>query len=182
MKRRKALGFNFRCVVSGKYDQTTLSKVSAPTDEIWGAGVVYTQCAHILNENSNEELASVLGVLKSFGYTIEQLNGTNLHSLPNIITVQSDVHEWFTRLEIWFEKTVRNHAHTSLSHPISPPSRTTTQSDTYLPTLTITSASPDNENLPFHHRPAKVAQFSGTAEYIDGQDRVVEDLDTTWVS
>ena len=43
--------------------------------------------------------------MKSFCYAIEQLSGTNVHSLSNNITIQSDVHEWFTRLEIWFEKT-----------------------------------------------------------------------------
>ncbi len=78
----------------------------------------------------------MLAVLKSFGDDIEQLNGTNVHSLPDIITMQSDVHEWLTRLEIRFEKTVRNHAHTTLSHPNPPPSETTTQSDPSLPTLT----------------------------------------------
>ncbi len=45
-----------------------------------------------------------MAVLKPFGYTIEQLSGTKDHSLSNIITIQSDVHEWPTRLEIWFEK------------------------------------------------------------------------------
>ncbi|PBK68646.1 hypothetical protein ARMSODRAFT_184772 [Armillaria solidipes] len=35
-------------VVSGKYDQTTLSEVSAPTDEIEEAGVVCTHRARVL--------------------------------------------------------------------------------------------------------------------------------------
>ncbi|KAK0237565.1 hypothetical protein EDD85DRAFT_547989 [Armillaria nabsnona] len=60
-----------------------------------------------LNEDSsNKELPSVSVVLKSFGYAIEPLNGTNVYSLSNIITMQSDDREWFARLEIWFEKTV----------------------------------------------------------------------------
>ncbi|PBK90285.1 hypothetical protein ARMGADRAFT_934716, partial [Armillaria gallica] len=103
----------FRCVVSGKYDQTTRlhsPRFLAPTDEIWEAGVVYTVCTHCARVHVAQRrleqqggvpssLASVLAVLKSFGDVIEQLNGTNLHSLSDIITMQSDVHEWFTRLE-----------------------------------------------------------------------------------
>ncbi len=96
--------------------------------------------------------------MKSFCYAIEQLSGTNVHSLSNNITIQSDVHEWFTRLEIWFEKT-STPPYPAHSHP----------------------QASDNENLPvpsetLHATCAKVAQLSGAAENTDKQDRVVEDL------
>ncbi|PBK63985.1 hypothetical protein ARMSODRAFT_979380 [Armillaria solidipes] len=114
-------------------------KVSASTDEIGEAGMVYTQCARIalestyLNEDSsNEELASVLAVLKSFGYAIA---GTK-----------------FTRLEIWFEKTPTP-PYPKQSHPRPGPLRN--------PHLSL---------------PPEVARLSGAAEYIDKQDRVIEDL------
>lgn len=50
--------------------------------------------------------ASVLAVLKRFGYDVENLNGPEMHSLCNVMTLQKDVHEYFDRLEIWFEETV----------------------------------------------------------------------------
>ncbi|PBK83196.1 hypothetical protein ARMGADRAFT_1038002 [Armillaria gallica] len=45
----------FRYVVSSNYDKTTLSEVSAPTDEIWEAGAVYTQCVHIATESTYQQ-------------------------------------------------------------------------------------------------------------------------------
>jgi hypothetical protein len=54
--------------------------------------------------------ASVLAVLKRFGYDVESLNGPKVHSLFNVMTshgsMQKDVHEWFDRLYLWFEATV----------------------------------------------------------------------------
>ncbi|KAN0079829.1 hypothetical protein V8E55_009395 [Tylopilus felleus] len=46
--------------------------------------------------------ASVLAVLKRFGYDI---NRFNVHSLTNVISLASDVHEAFDRLELYFEAT-----------------------------------------------------------------------------
>ncbi|PBK85174.1 hypothetical protein ARMGADRAFT_1129647, partial [Armillaria gallica] len=151
----------FQCVVSGKYDQDTLSEVSAPTDEIWKAGVVYIQCAHMapestnLNDSSNKKVRAPhrLTVLKSFCYAIEQLSGN--HSLSNIITMQFDVHEWFTRLEIWFEKMPTPPYPSNLTN--SPPQ--TTRTSPFHPSL--------------HATCLKVAQFFHVAEDIDKQD---EDL------
>ncbi|KAK0237607.1 hypothetical protein EDD85DRAFT_769268, partial [Armillaria nabsnona] len=97
---------------------------------------------------------SMLAVFKSFGHGIGQLNGTNVYSLS--MTIQSDVHEWFARLGIRFENIGRINLI---------PSQTITHSP-YLPFLRDTS------------RPApKVAHVLGAAEYINKQDRVVEDLE-----
>ena len=51
--------------------------------------------------------ASVLAVLKRFGYDIDNLNGPKVHSLYNVMTMEKNVHDWFDRLEMWFEATVR---------------------------------------------------------------------------
>lgn len=51
-------------------------------------------------------LASVLAVLKSFGYPVESLNGPKVHSLYNVMTMSKDAHDWFDRLIMWFEATV----------------------------------------------------------------------------
>ncbi|KAK0435631.1 hypothetical protein EV421DRAFT_1908507 [Armillaria borealis] len=133
----------FRCVVSGNYDLDTLSKVSASIDEIGEAGVV------------NEEYRRFRS-LEAMTSRLEQLNGAKVHSLFNVMTMEHNVCEWFTRLEIWFEKTdIPSAIHLSLS-----------------PEITFTT--PDSENLP--DTCAKVTQFSGAAEYIDNQDRVTENL------
>ena len=50
--------------------------------------------------------ASVLAVLRRFGYDVENLNGPKVHSLFNVMTMQKDAHEWFDRLYLWFEATV----------------------------------------------------------------------------
>jgi len=50
--------------------------------------------------------ASVLAVLKHFGYDVESLNGPEVHSLFNVMTMEKNVHDWFDRLHLWFEATV----------------------------------------------------------------------------
>ncbi|KAK0435628.1 hypothetical protein EV421DRAFT_2022425 [Armillaria borealis] len=71
--------------LSSNYDQDTFSEVLAPTGEIWQAGVVYTRHARVHVPSRRLEQRGgcfLLAVLKSFGYATEQLNGTNVHSLP----------------------------------------------------------------------------------------------------
>ncbi|PBK79718.1 hypothetical protein ARMGADRAFT_1172272 [Armillaria gallica] len=85
-KAPKDLALGFRCVVSRKYDQPTLSEST------------------YLNEDSSNdsELASVSAVLKSFCYAIEQLSGTNKsgserrphHPIPrNLTPIQASDNE-----------------------------------------------------------------------------------------
>ncbi|KAK0442709.1 uncharacterized protein EV420DRAFT_1074455 [Desarmillaria tabescens] len=175
----------FRCVVTGKYHRDALSEVSASPEEIRAAGVVHTQCAHIGPEttyfdmidqdSSNKKLdyaASVLAVLKGFGYDVEQVNGTKVHSLYNVITMESNVHDWFSRLEIWFEQT-----------KVSNRYRIRSIEAFYRLPMEVTFTTPDNESLPvpsetllgLHATCAKVANFSGAAEHIDKLDCGVED-------
>ncbi|KAK0435688.1 uncharacterized protein EV420DRAFT_1592662 [Desarmillaria tabescens] len=178
----------FRCVVTGSYDHNTVEETSASTDEIGEAGTVYTRCAHIVPEStyfnvsdqgpSNTKLdyaASVLAVLKRFGYDIEQTNGTKVHSLYNVMTMEGNVHDWFDRLEIWFEKTKTPNCYKLQN--LYPKYRRRLPAE-------VTFTTPDQENLPvpsetllsLHAACAKVAHLSGAAEYIDKLDRDVEDL------
>jgi len=50
--------------------------------------------------------ASVLAVLKRFGYNVENLNGPKVHSLFNVMTMEHNVHDLFYRLYLWLEATV----------------------------------------------------------------------------
>jgi hypothetical protein len=47
-------------------------------------------------------------ILKCFGYEglPERLNGDGIHSLDNVMTLDPTIHDWFDRLEIWFEAVV----------------------------------------------------------------------------
>ncbi|SJK98957.1 uncharacterized protein ARMOST_02235 [Armillaria ostoyae] len=113
-----------------------------------------------LNEDSSNEEYWKFRSLSAITSRLEQLNGAKVHSLFNVMTMEHNVHEWFTRLEIWFEKTDI----LSAIHLYLPPE--------------ITFTTPDSENLPVPSDTcAKVTQFSGAAEYIDNQDRVIENLD-----
>lgn len=51
-------------------------------------------------------ISGVLEALKQFGYNFAQLNGANVHSLFNVMTMAPDIHDFFGRLELWFEKAV----------------------------------------------------------------------------
>lgn len=52
-------------------------------------------------------IISVLAVLQHFGYDIENLYGSKVHSLSNVMTVDMNIRSSFERLTTWFEKTVR---------------------------------------------------------------------------
>jgi len=47
-----------------------------------------------------------MAVLKHFGYDVESLNGPEVHSLVNVMTMEKNVHDWFDRLYLCFEATV----------------------------------------------------------------------------
>ena len=123
--------------MSGKYDTKAIAVDSISKNDICHFGIVHTECAHVVLEptyfdvsttrtSSNEQVrltlssaitililcqkdyaASVFAVLKRFGYDIENLNGPKVHSLYNVMTMEKNVHDWFDRLEMWFEATVR---------------------------------------------------------------------------
>lgn len=47
-------------------------------------------------------------ILKCFGYEElpERLKGNVIRSLDNVMTLDLSVHNWFDRLELWFEAVV----------------------------------------------------------------------------
>jgi hypothetical protein len=99
-------------------------------------GMVRTECAHIIPESTyfdvstmrtsssqkvrrfiflmlpelivaqRDYVASVLAALERFGYNVQNLNGSKVHSLHNVMTMEKNAHDWFDRLEMWFERTV----------------------------------------------------------------------------
>jgi len=72
-------------------------------------GGVRTECAYIVPRDrklARRIIASVLAVLKRFGYNVDNLNGEKVHSLFNVVTMEKDAQDNVNRLEIWFEKTL----------------------------------------------------------------------------
>ncbi|KAJ3752646.1 hypothetical protein EV360DRAFT_54844 [Lentinula raphanica] len=51
--------------------------------------------------------ASVLAVLKDFGYDMDKINGnTKVLSLFNVMTMELNMHDWFDHLKLYFETMV----------------------------------------------------------------------------
>ncbi|KIJ15329.1 hypothetical protein PAXINDRAFT_114990 [Paxillus involutus ATCC 200175] len=153
------------------------------TDEevLAAGGEMHSECAHIVPDSTyfnvtanspdkKDYSASVLAVLKRFGYNVDNLNGEKVHSLFNVMTMQRDVHDLFDRLELWFEKTAT-------------PNCYNVQKTILLVTpdqVTFTTPDPDKLPLPspdllaLHAACAKVAHLSGAGEYVD---RILEDME-----
>jgi len=176
-----------RCVATGKYDMQAMNLPGIDKNDIRKSGVVFTECAHIVPESTyfdvstrtgspekNAYSASVLTVLKHFGYDVESLNGPKVHSLFNVMTMQHDVHDMFDRLYLWLEATeVDNCYHV----------RCIDEDFQVAEKITLTSSDPAKLPVPspkliaLHAVCAKVAHLSGAGAYIDKLDRYADDLD-----
>ncbi|KZT08965.1 uncharacterized protein LAESUDRAFT_723269 [Laetiporus sulphureus 93-53] len=179
----------FKCVVTGKYDIEAVRIPSIDKAEIRRVRAIHTECAHIVPESTffdvsrtsspekKDYAASLLAVLKRFGYDVEKLNDAKMHSLYNVMTMQKDVREWFDRLEMWFEATTVENCYRV---------KTFDEFNEYLDipaAVTLTSSNPTTLPLPspellaLHAACAKVAHLSGAGAYIDELDGDLEDLD-----
>ncbi|KAF9233123.1 hypothetical protein BU15DRAFT_54322 [Melanogaster broomeanus] len=171
--KRKALRRdNFRCVVTGAVDVASASR--DPALRQTGLPLRTTQCAHIFPQSTNTNIsgdgsskrdyaASMWAVMTRFGYgdLPRKLNGNNVHSLENILTLEGGtIHEHFDTLQLWFERT-------GLSAP-----------------STVQFTTPDPEEFPLpsptylhiHAAYAKVAKLSGAGDYIDNLSRDLEEI------
>ncbi|KAI5999981.1 hypothetical protein EDD15DRAFT_2362512 [Pisolithus albus] len=108
----------FQCVVTKVYDRNIVMD-NKPLQEITmaGAPVGSTQCAHIFPESinpnnasdSNKEdyAATVWAVLDCFGYPNlrQELDGTSIHRLENVMTMDVTLHALFDMLLIYLTAT-----------------------------------------------------------------------------
>lgn len=140
-----------------------------------------THCAHIFPEFTDANITaryatSVWAVLDRFGYSAlrEELNGSSVNRLENVITLEPSLHSFFDSLQIWFTETeepdryklaatrdvflVQRPKYATFSTPN--PQRLPLPSPTY---------------LAIHAACAKVAHFSGAGEYIRKILRHMED-------
>ncbi|KAK1228121.1 hypothetical protein PQX77_008856 [Marasmius sp. AFHP31] len=189
-KRQALIRDGFQCVVTGLYDNSAFDEsASGRIDQEAIRDVkisVNTECTHIVPESTyfntsntpaeKDYPASLLAVLKRFGYDVDNLNGAKVHSLYNVMTTEYDVHDWFDSLNLWFEATPVVHCYHvktdsgRFPHPMAPTEITFAPSER--PELPL----PSPELLALHAACAKVAHLSGAGAYLDELDRDMEDL------
>ncbi|KAH7908572.1 hypothetical protein BJ138DRAFT_1157359 [Hygrophoropsis aurantiaca] len=166
-----------------------------------GVALVYTRCVHILSESlfqstnnrdvgnivnarearlelesNTSESVSFRSILTSFGYDhlFEELNGTNVHRLENVITLEPDLHQAFDTLEIWFTPTGDPHRY-KLEGRWLPFASQFPQYFTFTtnkPELPL----PSRNYLALHATCAKVTHLSGAGAYIDKALRDLEEI------
>ncbi|EGO01682.1 hypothetical protein SERLA73DRAFT_70852 [Serpula lacrymans var. lacrymans S7.3] len=157
------------CVVTGNYERSMVEnnqELEKMADDE-GKGLIVTNCAHIFAESTNLNIsgdqkggirhhhaASMWAVMDRFGYSQIpfDLNGSNIHRLENILT-----------LDLWFEPTG-----TPNTYKLEAPVTFTTQDTEKLPL-------PSPEYLKIHAACARVAHLSGTGEHIDKISSELED-------
>lgn len=129
--------------------------------------------------------------MERFGYRkiLEELNGSKIHCLENILTLDSSIHTFFDELKLWFEPTVGHSPHVRRAGIESFQDK----HDTYKLCATrsgyindcdttVTFTTPDPTKLPvpsrtyldIHAACCRVAHLSGGGEYIDAILRELE--------
>jgi len=174
----------YRCPVTGLYDlgsvRSGLVELPEGVDE-GDAG--YTEAAHIIPESTNHGIdkstakahqsAGVWAVLSMFSSVPEQLhdklNGSEIHRLENIITLDQSTHTAFDDLSIWFKPVTDSpniykvHTRTGtrkLAGRPLPETVTFTTTDERLPV-------PSQHYLELHALCCEVTMLSGAGEYVD---------------
>lgn len=158
---------------------------------------------HAASPQKDNATPFCLTVLQSFGYDIDRLGGAGVHSLTNVMILDSSVRGKFDELFIWFEKMVRGFCILNISssqykqvfffffenNPQDTENHYRIDSFLSLATgyrrkETVTFSSPHAETLPvpcpkllaLHAACAKATHLSGVGEYIGKHYEEMEDL------
>ncbi|KAF8900272.1 hypothetical protein CPB84DRAFT_1815431 [Gymnopilus junonius] len=177
----------YRCVVTGKYDTRSVKMIRELKEMVDldpSARRESTQCAHIFSESTNSSIepgsakyaATMWAVMHRFGYEElpDELNGSKVHRLENVMTLVPGFHMDFDQLDIWFIATKDvNKYRLEASDPSFLRS--------YPEFVTFTTSDPEKLPVPsptylaIHAACAKVAHLSGAAACIDQFYRDMED-------
>ncbi|PPQ90223.1 hypothetical protein CVT25_001764 [Psilocybe cyanescens] len=105
----------YHCVMTGTYDVflvETIQKLATMYKSDTSARLGFTQCAHIFSASTNlsmepgsakQQYASTLwAILYCFGYEnlFDELNGSKVHCLENVMTLESQFYTLFDRFDI----------------------------------------------------------------------------------
>ncbi|KAF8059914.1 hypothetical protein FPV67DRAFT_1708679 [Lyophyllum atratum] len=177
------------CVVTGKYDTRSVKMIRELKEMVDldpSARRESTQCAHIFSESTTSSIepgsakreyaATICAVMHRFGYEQlpDELNGSKVHRLENVMTLVPGFRIDFDRLDIWFTATEEINRY---KLEASDPSFLRGYPDF------VTFTTPDAEKLPvpsptylaIHAACAKVAHLSGAAACIDKFYQDMED-------
>ncbi|KAA1472924.1 hypothetical protein DENSPDRAFT_839317 [Dentipellis sp. KUC8613] len=167
----------YRCMLSKELDVKSFKSGLALDDG--SSTLVHTQCAHILDRSTNENLkdsakvdyaASVHAILDRFGgiNSIDELNGAKVHRLQNILTLGTSIHTSFDELDIWLEK-IPDGSNNSYNVKASNPSflRSLSARVEFTTPDPVRRPLPDPRYLKLHAACARIAHMSGAAQCID---------------
>ncbi|KAH0826493.1 hypothetical protein J3R83DRAFT_5497 [Lanmaoa asiatica] len=185
-KYRALLRDRWRCMVTGAPERDAPPSERDSTTKI----LIHTQCAHIIPESTffrvipkekeNSKLdysTSILAVLQRFRYNIQNFEGEHVHSLTNILTLESNVHDAFDQLQLCFEATSEENCY-EIKYFDFPPHPDVCSIVTLSSTDPANLPVPAPELLALHATCCKVAHLSGAAEHID---KIYRDADETAV-
>ncbi|KDQ54715.1 hypothetical protein JAAARDRAFT_402182 [Jaapia argillacea MUCL 33604] len=181
----------YRCVLTGAYDAASYNSMESIANivDAGGLSAAKTEAAHILPESTNpgisgenegrpkhEYAASVWAVMVRYGnvLVVDDLNGSDINRLENVMTLASDKHYMFDSLWIWLESTgVPSCYKVESTKPGFltgiPETVSFTTKDSRLPL-------PSPSYLALHAACAKVAHYSGVGAYADRMSRGLEDI------
>jgi len=182
----------YRCVVTGKYDAGSVLVIKELREKLNAdpsVDVEVTQCAHIFAQSTNQGIkpgshkrdyaATMWAVMVRFGYTKlpDDLNGSNVHRLENVMTVVPVFHLFFDQLKVWFVATnTENKYKLEAAEPFI-----LKNYPEYVTFKTPDPAKfpvPSADYLSIHAVCAKVAHLSGAGECIDKFYRDMDDSTT----
>ncbi|KAH7333911.1 hypothetical protein B0J17DRAFT_721147 [Rhizoctonia solani] len=162
-KRQALVRDNYRCVISGAVD---LNSTRSPAIDSLSVDVAYPSLTDVSNIWT---IACMFG-----GIPNEEVNGTGIHHLRNILTLETSVHTNFDNLEIWLELVLEFENRYEVKKRDHFVGRD-------LPRfVTLSSASselplPDPRYIAYHAACARVIKLSGAAEHISQVLRNVEE-------
>jgi len=135
--------------------------------------------AHILCESTNSSIepgsykrdyaASMWAVMSRFGHESlpDELNGSKIHRLENVMTLDNGVHTLFDQLKLWFVSTTEENKYTLDSTRDGLFARSYPKYIKFETPDPVKYPVPSAEYLGLHAACARVAHLSGAGECID---------------
>ncbi|GJE94032.1 hypothetical protein PsYK624_102000 [Phanerochaete sordida] len=198
-KRRALARDGFRCMLSGKFDGTSVEDLPILEPQAQTIGMVTTNCCQILSESTLQDVdpenpdrddkreyaAAVLAVLDSLrlGAVVrDALKQNGAHHLSNVLTMSLQLHDLFDKFNLWLEGTGRPHEY-----------KICVSNDAWLVDSGITTRTvrfrvhaedvdeetlplPDPALLALYATCARVVNMSGAAEYMHIYDSDADDM------